>query len=383
MFSADGHAIPRIAACVGMSFWKRRRISELLSRENQCPRFVRRTPKAVAIARRDGGGIAVWATREPPELASAAAVSNVPVYRVEDGFLRSVGLGANFTPGVSIVIDGDGIYFDPRRPSGLDRILNDTIFEPAMISRARELARLLVRSGITKYNVGGTMPLLDLPPGRRTIFVPGQVENDRSVVLGGAGIARNIELLRRVRAENPDAFILYKPHPDVEAGHRPGLVPTEDLLRLADLVLSKVSVAAILAAVDEVHTLTSLAGFEALLRGKRVVVHGQPFYSGWGLTEDRAPTPHRTRRLTLEELVAGALILYPRYLDPVTRLPCGPELVIERLSRCEHWRPGPLAHLRRLQGAVARKLRAGSALTGRPTLGPLKAESPGRVEAPR
>jgi capsular polysaccharide export protein len=50
------------------------------------------------------------------------------------------------------------------------------------------------------------------------------------------------------------------------------------------------------------------------------------------------------------------LILYPRYLDPVTRLPCGPEVIIERLDRPELWRPGLLVMARRLQGALARRL---------------------------
>src|SRR3546814_1728769 len=86
-------------------------------------------------------------------------------------------------------------------------------------------------------------------------------------------------------------------------------------------------------AVDEVHVLSSLTGFEALMRGRPVTVHGMPFYAGWGLTRDlAAANGRRGRRLSLDQLVAGALILYPRYLDPVTRLPCGPEIMVERLA---------------------------------------------------
>ena len=65
--------------------------------------------------------------------------------------------------------------------------------------------------------------------------------------------------------------------------------------------------------------MTSLAGFEALMRGKAVTTWGTPFYAGWGLTDDRAPcgahSPRRTRRRTLDELVFLVLVLYPRYLD--------------------------------------------------------------------
>ena len=69
--------------------------------------------------------------------------------------------------------------------------------------------------------------------------------------------------------------------------------------------------------------MTSLTGFDALLRDKTVVTYGQPFYAGWGLTQDRAAEGgapaaglrRRTRRLSLDELVAGALLHYPVYWD--------------------------------------------------------------------
>ena len=97
-------------------------------------------------------------------------------------------------------------------------------------------------------------------------------------------------------------------------------------------MLCGVPIAPLYARVDEVHCLSSLSGFEALLRGRRVVTHGRPFYAGWGLTEDRDPPPRRGRRLPLDALVAAALILYPRYRDPVTGLPCPPEVLLERLA---------------------------------------------------
>ncbi len=91
--------------------------------------------------------------------------------------------------------------------------------------------------------------------------------------------------------------------------------------------------AALIALVDELHVNSSLAGFEALMRGKRVTVHGVPFYAGLGLTVDRGPVPaRRTARRSLDELVAAALLVYPRYLDPETGLPCPAEVLVERLS---------------------------------------------------
>jgi capsular polysaccharide export protein len=124
-----------------------------------------------------------------------------------------------------------------------------------------------------------------------------------------------VALLETVREHHTDAYIIYKPHPDVLSGNRKGRIAPSTLRALCDQVVHSVSIPSCLADVDEVHTMTSLVGFEALLRGLRVVVYGQPFYAGWGLTADRVPITRRSRRLTLDELVAGALLLYPRYYD--------------------------------------------------------------------
>jgi len=239
--------------------------------------------------------------------------------------------------------------------------LLETEFDERIIERARSLTAQLIARGITKYSRGAAALSLDAPRNRRRILVPGQVEDDLSVLLNRGEVQGNLDLLRRVRAANPDAFILYKPHPDVDAGHRKGAIPDSLAAGFADRVIRGVSTAALLGEIDELHTLSSLAGFEALLRRRRVAVYGRPFYAGWGLTTDVAAID-RGRRLTLEELVAGALILYPRYLDPVTRLPCPPEIIIERLDDPSLWRPGPLVIGRRLQGHLARRW---NALAGR------------------
>jgi capsular polysaccharide export protein len=161
-----------------------------------------------------------------------------------------------------------------------------------------------------------------------------------------------------VRAAEPGAFIIFKPHPDVEAGYRRGAIPPAEAHALADLVLDRAPIAPLLDQVDAVHTITSLTGFEALLRGRAVTCWGRPFYAGWGLTEDRAPIPRRVRRLTLDELVAGALLLHPRYQDPVTGLPCSPEALLDRLADPAPWQGGWAARLRRWQGrAMARWLK--------------------------
>ena len=355
------HENGRVACCVGMSHWKRARMAAFFFDGQRAPAFRRTARGAIAEARRRGGAIAVWNSRTPPALHARARDAGVAVLRVEDGFIRSAGLGSDFLPPCSVIADGAGIYYDPSRPSDLETILATTEFDAALVTRAAQLVALLLAQGVTKYAASGTASPLRSPAGQRVLLVPGQVADDLSVRLGGGAVQSNLALLETVRAGNPDAYIVYKPHPDVEAGHRPGVVAPADIRRLADHVVRGGAMATLIGAADEVHTMTSLAGFEAVLRRRAVHVYGQPFYAGWGLTHDHVPAPDRRGRdLNLEELAAGVLILYPRYHDPLTGLPCGPEVLIARMAQPDLWRPGLLSRARQLQGRLRRRLAQGA-----------------------
>ncbi|WP_438827162.1 capsular polysaccharide export protein, LipB/KpsS family, partial [Sphingomonas bacterium] len=309
-----------------------------------------------------GGAVAAWPSRIPAATLAQAARRGVPLVEVEDGFVRSVGLGANLVPPLSVTVDPIGIHYDPSRPSGLERLMEGGGFPPALIDRAAALRARIVAGGVSKYGGADDAPLPDRPggdgAGRRLVLVPGQVEDDRSVLLGGGAVTGNLDLIRRVRAAEPDAEIWFRPHPDVDAGHRRGGVRDAEALAHADKVVRGGSMAALLDRVDAVHVLTSLTGFEALLRGRAVTCHGVPFFAGWGLTRDLVPVPGRRRRqASLDELVAATLILYPRYLDPVTLLPCPAEVLVSRIVGTRVARPGLLVRLRRLQGRLLRQPR--------------------------
>lgn len=332
----------RIGTVGGIAQWKREAVGRFL--------WPAQSAKPAQVPA--GKAIAVWPSRAPRQLLERAAAGGMSVAQIEDGFIRSVGLGTHLYPPRSIIVDFQGIHYDPRQPSDLETLLNDTDFGAPLLQRAARLIETLRLSGITKYAAGGRKAIV-LPRSGRRILVPGQVEDDLSVRLGGAGVAGNLDLLRRVRAREPDAFIIFKPHPDVAAGLRKGFLRKSEALRFADLVLDDGDMATLLGQVDAVHVLTSLAGFEGLIRGREVVTHGQPFYAGWGLTVDLAPAiERRRRRLTLEQLVAGALILYPRYLDPVTGLPCPAEVLVHRHSMMPRQRTGLLNRIRMLQGRI-------------------------------
>ncbi|MCW2270595.1 Capsule polysaccharide biosynthesis protein [compost metagenome] len=308
--------------------------------------FAEDSPTLVADVAARQGKVMVWAAREPADLKARAVALNVPVWRIEDGFLRSNGLGALNAPALSLVLDRSGMHFDASTPCDLETWLEQMDFDADALAEAARLRERIVAQGASKYNLKSTVDnQVRARPGQRRILVPGQVEDDASLRCSGGALHDNLELLTHVRANAPDAWIVYKPHPDVEAGKRRGNAPSDDLLGLADQVLPGADIASLYDQVDEVHTLSSTSGFEALLRGLKVVTHGTPFYAGWGLTHDHQPFARRTRRLTLDQLVAGALLRYARYADPQHALPCDAWHALTCLS---NRRPQPLAQHPRL-----------------------------------
>lgn len=321
----------------GMRLWKRGPLQRIFGRQKRII-FTEDPHKAKETHRPH----MIWASRARPGHQGAT--------RVEDGFLRSRGLGAELVPPLSLVTDQQGIYYDPSHPSDLeDLIVRRAKLTAAQRARAERLIGTLTDRGLSKYNLGGAVP--DLPAGHR-ILVPGQVEDDASILLGAGTIRTNADLLRATRTAHPDAVIIYKPHPDVEAGLRRGDLGDNGI---ADIIASRSDPHALLEQVDEVWTMTSLLGFEALLRGVPVTTLGAPFYAGWGLTRDRAPVPERRRaEPDLAGLVHAVLIDYPRYHDPITGTPCPVEVVVERLGTGTVPHPGMLNRgLSKLQGLFA------------------------------
>jgi len=256
----------------GMRVWKRRHLQQMFG-QHQKLRFTSEPPAA----------------RQKPHMIWARhAGQTQDVTRIEAGFLRSRGLGAQLVPPLSLVTDDQGIYYDPTRPSRLeDFIARRETLRPDQSLRAERLVARIVSDGLSKYNLGQDTP--DLPPGHR-ILVPGQVEDDASVRLGTSSTRTNLELLKETRRANPDAVLIYKPHPDVEAGLREGQIEADGL---ADIIIHNGDPATLLTQVQEVWTMTSLLGFEALLRGVQVTTLGAPFYAGWGLTTDLDSVPAR------------------------------------------------------------------------------------------
>lgn len=300
---------------VGYRRWKAENVRPFLGADPEHVHFVPDAKAAEALAPGSSDRLIVWGASASPDTSDLAHSSGASLLRMEDGFIRSVGLGSDFVPPHALVMDGQGLYFDARQSHDLESLLNNRVFTPCDNERAEKVRRLIVENALTKYNIEPTQTPNWLAGDRHVVLVPGQVEDDASIKFGCGSVRDNLSLIKAARQAHPDAYLVYKPHPDVAVRNRKGKVHTADALRYVDHIETEVSIVSCLDACHEVHTMTSLSGFDALLRDKTVVVYGMPFYSGWGLTQDRMPVPRRTRTLTLLELIAGVMLHYPVYWD--------------------------------------------------------------------
>ncbi|WP_313704232.1 capsular polysaccharide biosynthesis protein [Massilia sp.] len=304
---------------VGFRRWKAANVKPLLALDSTRTQFVATAAEAAGLAPQPRDSLVFWGRDAPAGLAQLAQRSGARLVRMEDGFARSVGLGSDLIRPLSLVLDERGIYFDPTQVSDLEQILATAAFGEEELRRAAQVRTFIVHHGVTKYNLEPRERAPWTSAGREVVLVPGQVEDDASIRYGCVDVKTNLGLLEAARRAHPDAFIVYKPHPDVMSGNRAGSVALAQASHFADLIETRLSVVSCIDACDVVHTMTSLTGFDALLRGKRVVVYGQPFYAGWGLTEDvltdGVAFGRRQRRLSLDELVAGTLLRYPLYWD--------------------------------------------------------------------
>lgn len=318
--------LPQDLQMVGFSKWKEPLVQDFFNGSSTLFTLPRRRSKTRSA-------VVTWGCQHDAALAQQPDTHHLG--RVEDGFLRSVGLGAKKTRPLSWVFDDLGIYYDATRPSRLEHLLQHEPCSPGLLQRAAALREAICAAGVTKYNLPGTTWKRPAGAGK-VILVPGQVESDASIRYGAHRIRRNIDLLKAVREHHPMAWLLYKPHPEVLAGTREAGIDEERTSDWCNQVVGDVPFHELLTEVDEVHVLTSQSGFEALLRGVPVTTYGQPFYAGWGLTRDKDLSPdvqaRRTRRLSLDELVAATLIRYPTYVSRITKKFTTPERTLVEIQ---------------------------------------------------
>jgi capsular polysaccharide export protein len=315
-----------------VSLWKRSFIPEFVSGSASNLKYVAGVDKAINTGSMDSSNKhLIWGMKSPQ------FGSQDGVWRIEDGFIRSVGLGADLRRPTSLIIDDLGIYYNGQQPSRLEQLLNHGSMNEYECQRTEKLIKDVKKSAITKYNVelaqtGELIRLKCRAGGQQIVLITGQYQQDLSMQYGTCDIKTNMALLQQVSQDFPNAFIIYKEHPDVYSGVRPGKLDAATVLQYANEYVTNINITSLFTISDRVCTICSLSGFEALIRGIKVSTYGLPFYAGWGLTDDHLDITRRTAKLGLCELVYMSLVVYPRYVNWKTRTLTTPESVIQQLS---------------------------------------------------
>jgi capsular polysaccharide export protein len=277
----------------------------------------------------------VWGMNCPEFLQEFALKHNIVLEYVEDGFIRSVDLGANHSLPLSLNFDKKTLYFNATKESELEYLLQNYDFnkDSTLTKRAIDLKRKILDLEISKYNHAKRINLNKLygEKIKKRVLVIGQVEDDASIRFGCNKPFTNNDLVRLAYKENKDAQIIYKPHPDVLFKKRKELSNPEEIKHLALVITESIPISQSLETVDHVYTITSQVGFEALLRDIKVTTIGSPFYANWGVTDDRQKNTRRSRKLTINNILAIAYILYPKYYHPETSTHITPEEAIDIL----------------------------------------------------
>lgn len=266
--------------------------------------------------------IAGWGLK--PSAQKALEISNkytIPYLALEDGFLRSIGLGVEGSAPFSICIDNVGIYYDATRPSRLEHILNSDGWESQTLLKKAELAITLIKQhNLSKYNHA---PMVDQTlfenNGKEKVLIVDQTLGDMSITLGMANKESFTKMFRKAKEDNPNADIYVKTHPDVISGKKEGNLNSKRI-KEAIILDHDCNPLSLLKHMDKVYVVTSQLGFEALLLNKEVHCFGVPFYAGWGLTIDQLNIGRRKKVRSFLEVFAAAYLLYPRYINPESGL---------------------------------------------------------------
>jgi capsule polysaccharide export protein KpsC/LpsZ len=277
---------------------------------------------------------------------------------LEDGFIRSLGLGVDGSPSFSIVEDDVGIYYDATASSKLENILNihDFSADDALMETACKAMALIREYRISKYNNAPDVPegyfgncvILGRAPGihreegldsrlrgndeihgndervsgmTKRVLIVAQTAADASLKYGLAEQFTTEEMIDAAITENPGVEIWLKIHPDVLSGKKRSDIDIELARQKCKIIEENFNPISFMEHVDIVYTKTSQMGFEALIMGKQCVCFGMPFYAGWGITDDRVACERRKRKLSVEEVFAAAYILYTRYYNPYQKKP--------------------------------------------------------------
>lgn len=314
----------KTAVVANMAVWKRSTIESVLREEGICNFIYFNNRSSIAQLRNlvqncEEAILIIWGMSKCAAAEELASEGQIPCWRMEDGFIRSIGLGATHILPSSVIIDKTGgIYFDASKPSQLETTLNNQNLSDEEHNFAQQCIDKVTSMGITKYNLHEASNLVSINSDQDNILVLGQCEDDVSILFGSPKIRSNTELIQLAITENPHSNIYFRPHPDVAAGLRKKYSDPSQFQDRITIIDGPFAMWENLTHFNRVYVMSSLGGFEAAIRGASVRVAGMPFYSGWGITDDYLTCERRTKKCTLTEIFYAAYIQAPTYIQSDT-----------------------------------------------------------------
>ena len=259
---------------------------------------------------------------------------------LEDGFIRSVRLGSEGDITMSLIIDDVGIYYDSTCPSRVENILNseDDLLSPEDEELAVRAIKLISQHNISKYNHARDVPPDYFPDNdKKRILVVDQTKGDLSIVLGKVENFSFQDMVSAVLEEEPDADIYVKLHPESISGYKGANFDIEDMERMSGgrvkFITEQYNIISIIKAMEKLYVMSSQVGIEGLIMGKDVVCFGAPFYSGWGLTDDRVTIDRRFRKRSFMELFIATYLKYIVYVNLEKEERCDIVTTIENIVK--------------------------------------------------
>ena len=149
-------------------------------------------------------------------------------------------------------------------------------------------------------------------------FVSRSTYGDLSISYGGANESSFQDMFDFASKNWPDHKILLKIHPDVIKSLKNGCINKNNYNKKNVIVIDKSQINNLIKNSSAVCVVTSQIGFEALIYGKHMSL--ETLYSGFGLTveHNNFDFSEVKKKVLIEQLVFGTLVMFLKYLDPRT-----------------------------------------------------------------
>ena len=254
---------------------------------------------------------------------------------VEDGFIRSMGLGVLGDPGNSVILDDISPHFDGKTENRLQKLINqETNLNLIQLERSKKLIHKITSLKISKYNHAPIEKIKIGTPGKPKILLIDQRFGDFSVSYGMGDEKTFENMLFVAVTKYPDYEIVVKLHPDATSGIKSSYFSKSILDKFSSYkniitIGFDINPYSLFEEVEKVFVCSSGVGFEALMAKKEVHCFGMPFYANRGLTTDYQEVSYRTKKVSLETLFYYAYLYLSKYVNPDNGQRCSLEELVD------------------------------------------------------